>query len=171
MKRSILMGLSFVAVLMLASAASAQQPAWMSAEPLYWNNSLTTGFTPDPVEIEVQAGGSEAATVLGAPAECAGMITSGQPDVRLNYTAGEVLPLRFYVVSDADTTLVVNDANGNWHCNDDSMEAGAGLNPVVQIDSPPTGQYDVWVGVWGAADVQPAKLYISEMTSSGPASH
>ena len=66
--------------------------------------------------------------------------------------------LKSYII---DTTLVVNAADGSWHCNDDFD----GLNPAITFEAPASGQYDIWVGVYGEAGVAPAGLYISEVTT------
>jgi hypothetical protein len=50
--------------------------------------------------------------------------------------------LRFYNIGGGDTGLVINDASGRWHCDDDSH---SGLDPEVNIHGAPSGQYDVWV--------------------------
>ena len=151
--------------LMFASVAFAQ--GWLTAEPLYGTYTLNTGFTPDPQSVDVVAGGAEPASNIGAPAHCVGSIVSAQPDVRLHYTAGTTFPLRFYAVSTVDTTLVVNAADGNWYCNDDGATATAGLNPVVDIPNPPSGQYDIWVGTW-AGGTGNATVFVTELLSNGP---
>ena len=89
---------------------------------------------------------------------------SRAPDFRLNWTAGSgALPLIFSVASEADTTLVINDAQGNWVCDDDG--GNAGLNPSISFTAPASGQYDVWVGTYSEGDLQSSTLNISELTS------
>lgn len=44
----------------------------------------------------------------------------------------------------ADTTLIVNAADGEWHCNDDSSPDS--LDPGVTLNTASAGQYDVWGG-------------------------
>ena len=61
-------------------------------------------------------------------------------------------------MSSDDPTLVINDANGNWVCNDDS---NGGLNAEVVFTRPASGVYDVWVGSFGSQTHQ-AELQISE---------
>ena len=56
------------------------------SEALYDNVSLVTGFTPDPYLVSIVAGGDSA---LRGTGRCLhGNVTSKQPDVALNYTAG-----------------------------------------------------------------------------------
>lgn len=133
-----------------------------SLEPAYGAIDLVSGFTPDPHTVAIDAGGTIDASVLGQPG-CVGRIARA-PDFRLNWTAGSgSLPLIFSVAADADTTLVINDAQGNWVCDDDGGEAG--LNPSIRFDSPASGQYDIWVGTYSEGDLQPSMLNISEIST------
>jgi hypothetical protein len=63
------------------------------------------------------------------------------------------------VEADADTTLLISDANGNWICDDDG--GAVFLSPALGFDNPPSGQYDIWVGTFGGSPA-PASLNISE---------
>ena len=119
---------------------------------------------PDPHSVAIAAGGGYDAMAIPG---CAGWIASA-PDLRVNWTAGSgQLPLTFHVASDADTTLVINDAQGNWICNDDTD----GLNPVVSFQNAPSGQYDVWVGTYAQGDLQDSTLHITEVYSGGDDHH
>ena len=143
-----------------------------NAPPRFGSRTLRTGFTPDPVPIQVYAGGQnhgpsagivDAAT--GQP--CQGWFNGSQPDFRLHYTAGGRYPLRIFVQGSGDTTLLVNTPNTSWRCNDDGPQ-GSGVNPVVHIQRPATGQYDIWVGTYNAGPPQPTTLYITELVTVGP---
>lgn len=138
----------------LTGAASAQD---YHLNPTYGTASLNSGFTPDPYVVNVQSGGSINATGIGSP--CAGFIANA-PDVRLNFSAGS-LPLIISVASSADTTLVVNAPDGRWYCDDDG--GNGRLNPMVRFNNPSSGQYDIWIGTYGNASLQPAQLNISEL--------
>jgi len=81
------------------------------------------------------------------------------PDYIINLT-GMSPTLRMYATSDSDTTLIINDANGIWHCNDDSD----GLNPSVELPNASPGQYDVWVGSYSQGDGAAAVLHLTELT-------
>ena len=118
--------------------------------------SLVTGFTPDPYLVSIVAGGDSAASdELGAA--CAGNVTSKQPDVVLNYTAGANFGLYLYAEAAEDTTLILLGPDG-WYCDDDSH---GDLNPGVSLERPLSGDYLIWVGTFdgGVAD---AELGISE---------
>ena len=139
-----------------------------TAEPLYGNLTLVTGFTPDPQSLEVRAGGSDDVSGLAivdpTGGSCRGFINAAAPDVRVNYTAGTTYPIRFYVQSAADTTLLVNLPDTSWRCSDDY----AGFNPLVNIDSPPSGQYDIWIGTYSAGAPSPATFFVTELSTNGP---
>jgi hypothetical protein len=77
-------------------------------------------------------------------ADCRGYIAA-QPNVLLN-TSGQFANLRILVNSTADTTLVVQRADGVIVCNDDTE----GLNPHVSGSFGP-GQHRIWVGTYSAA--------------------
>jgi hypothetical protein len=133
-----------------------------SLDPAYGGVELTSGFQPDPHTVAISAGGAIDAAVLGQPG-CVGYIAQA-PDYRVNWTAGSgSLPLIFSVASDADTTLVINDAEGNWLCDDDG--GNAGLNPSITITAPAPGQFDVWVGTYSEGELQDSTLNVSELTS------
>jgi hypothetical protein len=151
---------SLAASVLLAAAVPASASAQdFNATPNYGTINLRTGFEPDPNVIAVQSGGNLDASRLDST--CAGFITSA-PDVRLVYTAGD-LPLILSVASRSDTTLVVNGPDGRWYCNDDGGVNG--LNPAVRFNHPASGRYEIWVGTYGHAALQDARLNISELTS------
>ncbi len=127
-------------------------------DPTYTTLNLSGGFTPDPRTVRLRSGGNYAASEISS--ECRGYIATA-PDVRVNYSAGS-LPLILSVDSSADTTLVVNDPNGNWHCDDDS---GQGLNPSLRFEKAASGQYDIWVGTYSDSSFEDATLSVSELYS------
>lgn len=144
------------AAALCAAVLAAPVPAQdFNLNPTFGTITLVAGFTPDPRTIDVTAGGNINAERLGR--DCAGSIAN-PPDVRVNYTSG-TFPLYFFAQSREDTTLVVNLPDGSWICNDDFD----GLNPGIVLQRPPTGQYDIWVGVFGGGSGVPARLGISEL--------
>ncbi|WP_394693506.1 peptidase S1 [Hyphobacterium sp.] len=148
---------SALAIVAMAGAAEAQD--WR-LNPSYGTVSLVSGFSPDPYLVSLQSGGSiNASQSIGG--SCRGYIANA-PDFRLQYSAGNVLPLIISVSSNADTTLVINGPDARWYCDDDS---GQGLNPSLRWNSPPSGQYDIYVGTYGNASYQNATLSISELRS------
>ena len=128
----------------------------------FGSTALRGGFMPDPRMVAITSGGSLNASGMNLGAGCRGHVTR-RPDYIVNYSNAASF-LRFFVRSGGDTTLVINDANGNWHCNDDS----SGLNPMVSINNPPSGQYDIWVGSYRSGENLSSQLFITELESQRP---
>ncbi len=143
-------------VALSASGAVAQN---YNLNPTYGTAALSGGFTPDPYVVNLQSGGNINASSISP--SCRGFIANA-PDVRLNWRSGS-LPLIISVNASADTTLVVNAPDGSWYCDDDG--GNRGLNPAIRFNNPQSGQYDIWVGTYGNASLQPAQLHISELYS------
>jgi hypothetical protein len=154
--RSFALAASVLLSAAVPASASAQD---FNATPNYGTIDLTTGFTPDPNVVSVQSGGTLDASRISS--NCAGFITAA-PDVRLVYSAGS-LPLIISVASRSDTTLIVNGPDGRWYCDDDGGVNG--MNPAVRFSHPASGRYEIWVGTYGRAALQDARLNISELTS------
>ncbi|MBY0335372.1 MAG: peptidase S1 [Acetobacteraceae bacterium] len=144
--------LAALAGMFLAAPLAAQD---FNRQPTFGTINLNTGFTPDPRFIDVTAGGGLNAERLGRG--CTGSIANA-PDVRVNFRAGS-LPFYIFAQSRQDTTLVVNLPDGSWMCNDDFD----GVNPGIVLNNPPSGQYDIWIGVFGGGSGIPARLGISEI--------
>lgn len=125
--------------------------------PNFGTLNLSANFQPDPVVVNVTAGGGVPAERLGG-AGCVGTI-SDAPDVRLNDRPGMGLPLSISATSRADVTLVINLPNGRWICNDDFR----GTDPGIVFASPMAGQYDIWIGHYDRGRRVPAQLRISEI--------
>ena len=141
----------------LAAAASAQN---YDGDPNYGEISLSAGFEPDPSLTSLLAGGGiDASTKFES---CSGFITE-DPDVRLIWdgSAKSALKLKLSVLSNADTTLVVNGPDGRWHCDDDG---GEDSNPSLEL-TPMPGRYEIWVGTYTDGETKRAVLSISETSS------
>jgi hypothetical protein len=148
----------------------APPPSVETGEGLVWSltalqgsASLTAGFTPDPYVVTVTSGGAVEVASGGYGDGCLGYATSA-PSFSLQWSGASNL-LQFYFLSDGDTTLIVNDAVGNWWCGDDSNGT---LNPLVSIPSPPEGQYDIWVGSYSASEQWTGTLNITELEFNRP---
>jgi|GEM_PF-158372 hypothetical protein len=134
----------------------------LSATPNYGSVALDSGFVPDPFEVDITSGGSISAAEAVSNS-CRGYVTSA-PDFRIDYDAGSFDNLYFYVEADDDTTLIINAADGDWYCDDDS---GEGLNPLINIANPDSGIYDIWVGSYAEDEFISSTLFISEVGVSG----
>jgi hypothetical protein len=146
----------FVALL----AAAAQLTPNPRLQPNQGVVSLSSGFSEDPYVTLVQAGGELNAASLGP--SCVGFIDY-PPTLWLDYRAGSLPLILSVAAEEADTTLAVYAPDGRWYCDDDSGHAG--LNPMVRFNNPRSGRYAIWVGTWADANLLPAALHISELTS------
>lgn len=149
--------------MLFGGGEGAQEPAGDGMPTLQWDRSglfgnlqLSAGFDPDPREVLVMAGGTVwLEHELGW--DCVGYVNASQPDVVLDYEAGE-WPLYIYAESDEDTTLVVRAPDGEWYCNDDDR----GLDPGLAFDTPDSGRYAIWIGTYTETPAQTI-LSISEL--------
>src|SRR5262245_3493734 len=106
--------------------------------------NLTGGFLPDPHVVDIVPGGDTQVEDLGAG--CTGYIFASQPDLKVVLdSAGSQFGI--FVNSNIDTTLVIKDSNGGWHCRDDA-EFLTNSNPGVLFRKPLNGTYDIWVGTY-----------------------
>ena len=144
-----------VAALLIGGVAVAQD---FTAPPTSGAVTLAGGFAPDPHTVSVLAGGRLDVGAADLGPGCAGFIAEA-PDFRLFFTPG-TLPLYISALAETDTTLVINDPNGRWHCDDDT---GGNLNPLVMFPTPTAGQYDIWIGTYTNTATAPATLRISEL--------
>lgn len=133
------------------------------AEPYYGTIELVVGFTPDPQVFDLQAGGSDDASVItGSEEGCRGYINFSKPDYNLVYQSG-TYSLGIYAEAAVDTTMVVIDPAGYWYCNDD-FSGVSSRNPGLVFSSPASGIYKIWIGVYSASDNgAAAQLHISEV--------
>ncbi len=138
----------------------------------FGTNGLRGGFMPDPFNVNIRSGGNIDVSRMSLSPGCRGYVTA-QPDYILNYSQAASF-VRFYFTSNdqraprnqRDTTLVINDARGNWHCDDDG---GGNFNPMVDIDNPPSGQYDIWVGTYdGSGQYVDGVLHVTELRANRP---
>ena len=132
--------------------------------PLNGSINLTAGFLPDPHVVDVIPGGETAVADMGVG--CSGYIYADGPDYELVLEGTATDGLGIFVSSEVDTTLVINDPNGNWHCNDDFADAGAS-NPGIRFEQAPAGTYDIWIGTYvNGVSVAGGKLVITEYGAS-----
>ncbi|MBN1954120.1 MAG: hypothetical protein JW900_03615 [Anaerolineae bacterium] len=136
-------------------------------EPNFGEIDLESGFLPDPYEIALISGGSVDVDTLGIGSDCTGYATSS-PDYRIHWS-GSSSRLRIFFVPDTagdDATLIINNPSGGWLCNDDYSD----WNPLVEINDPDEGQYDIWVGSYSGTDFIAGTLYVTEL-DLGPADY
>jgi hypothetical protein len=145
---------SCAAAVVLISGLGVALAQTFSLPPTYGAIQLGPGFMPDPVTVNLTAGGPINTSTSG-PAPACGWVANA-PDYRVNWRGGS--NLFFTATAATDTTLLINAPNGGWQCNDDSN----GFNPSIAFRGAPAGQYDVWVGTYSSGNA-PAVLRVSEM--------
>jgi serine protease Do len=103
------------------------------------------------------SGGSIDAEYLGGG--CVGF-AAAEPDFRLFWSgSSDELRIFFEADDDGDATMLVNLPNGDWTCNDD---ADGTLNPMVTVEDPSEGQFDIWVGSYSRGEFISGTLSITE---------
>ena len=146
-----------VALVGLTASAASACPNWQLDGRQNLGN-LTGSYLFTPRSWNVQAGGGYNLANCQAPGS--GWVIA-EPDFQFNFqNDGGYGRLEFEVFGNCDTVLLINDANGRWHFNDD----GSGLDPVINIMNPPNGTYDVWVGTYGQTTC-PAQIEIESWSS------
>ena len=129
-----------------AATSAAACPDWsLSGAPV--------AFSADemwvPQSLPVVAGGN--VDLSTCPIEGHGWVITA-PDFDLTVTDNSAArELEFRVEADCDTVLLVNDANGAWHFNDDD---GDSLTSRIRLTTAPAGAYDIWVGTFNPASCQ-----------------
>lgn len=69
------------------------------------------------------------------------------PDFELEYLGGSGYQLELKVVSECDSTLLINTGGGNWYFDDDDMGNG---DARICLTRPSKGTYDIWIGTYGS---------------------
>ena len=116
--------------------------------------------------VDVVGGGGIAADSLGEG--CVGYVRAA-PDLRVNWGGRSTdLSVRFVrdegTAANLDPTLVVAvKQDGSWVCGDDSEDS---TDPMVVLQDPRQGDYDVWVGSWDPGAAIPGALHIGEHAGS-----
>lgn len=161
-KKVFFLVLSLFAALVLPGVLSAQGGLDSSQETNFGSISLQGGFLPDPYIVTLLSGGDVDAGAQNLGEGCRGNVTSN-PDLQITYSEPSSY-LRLFYVGSGDTTMIVQQPDGSFICNDD----GVGTDPVVEISNPVDGDYFLWVGTFNSTDFIPGYLMISEFSDSAP---
>jgi hypothetical protein len=158
-------------------------PLDYNARPNFGGGNLRTGFTPDPWGFPLTAGGGRNAvnvadlgiTDAATGQRCGRSFVTRRPDFNFTFQGGSSFPMvRFYVITSngADATLLINQPDTRWRCNDDHGRASDGwgnpLMPAIDFRNPASGRYDIWVGTYDASSRNPANLYVTELDGNHP---
>ena len=136
----------------------------INGEPYFGSHRLRAGFTPDPYQIGITAGGDIDISYLGG--DCVGHI-SQNPDAQLHWS-GSSPYLTFKFLPDQqgdDTTLIINAPDGSWYCNDDAHSNT--LDPALTFFNPDEGRFDIWVGTFHDGPLISGQLHITELEMAG----
>jgi S1-C subfamily serine protease len=126
--------------------------------PAFGDVTLAAGFMPDPYTLRMTSGGTVDTTYLGG--DCIGYAADA-PDFRLHWSGrSDQLRIFFRADGEGDTTLLINRPDGSWVCNDDAHHRT--LDPMVIINNPAVGQYDIWVGSYYDGEYIDGVLSITE---------
>lgn len=147
-----------VAMVALAAPIAAQSLSIGGSSSNFGRTSLAPGFTPDPFQVSVVSGGALHVPSLNLANGCVGYATS-DPDYIIDIS-GAMSYLSIYVEGSGDTGLVINDANGGWHCDDDSH---SGTNPRVTLYNASAGQYDIWISSYSSGESISGTLNLTEI--------
>ncbi len=136
-------------LLALAAIALVAIPA--QAQPHRGGAPQTTLTISDaPATTSVRAGGADRNAVPGSG--CSGFINNAVPTAAVEVSSAGALSI--YAVSSDDTTILVSDPAGRWHCSDDAN----GSNPAVTFTQAAEGTYVVWVGTFSPDEPATAQL-------------
>jgi hypothetical protein len=130
------------------------------ADPYYGSHTIHPTNDMQTVDISATGGGDlDVDDFPELPSHCTGYVSSAA-DVEVRWEGNGSSDLYIYFVAPSDTTLIINDPFGNWHCDDDSLGNG---NPMISFSGASEGPYDIWIGRWGSAGLTSSgTLYIGE---------
>ena len=110
----------------------------------------TLAVADAPASVTVTAGGADRNAVPGSG--CSGFISNASPSATVQVSGDG--PLAIYAQSGTDTTMLVSDPSGRWHCSDDAN----GSNPAVTFAKAAPGTYVVWIGTFSPSATAQAKV-------------
>jgi len=136
----------------------------VGADPLYGSISLQRGFSPDPHITNLGAGGT--VDTSGLNLDCGFTTAAPSFGFKLSGGASEGFLRIFFIPGDgSDTTLVLHTPGQDWICVDDSSY---GIDPVIDIEFAPSGEYTVWVGMRTFDTYAPGTLFITQSENNTP---
>jgi hypothetical protein len=136
------------------------------AVPLFGSISLQRGFSPDPFSVAAKAGGTVDTSALNL--NCGFTTTVPTYTFKLSGGASETFLRIFFTASDGtDTTLVVYTPNQEWKCVDNSTY-GSLVDPVMDFEMAPSGQYAIWAGTKLSDTFTIGKLFITQSKFTAP---
>ncbi|MBC8505708.1 MAG: hypothetical protein ISR58_18950 [Anaerolineales bacterium] len=136
-----------------------------SAEPVHGVLELSNGFRPNPVIQPLLYGGTLDLATTPGDSVCFGFAEPA-PDFAIDWAEGGFLRI-FYIPDKAgNTSLTIQEPQGNWHCQDDTYDTP---NPTIDFEEAPDGRFNIWVGGEEANQKDLGKLYITQVEEIDPA--
>ena len=123
---------------------------------------LRTGFTPDPVRFGGTTRGDARLAAAASEPSCAVGYFGATPSHLLELET-RVGFMRLYATGEADLAIAVRDAEGRWHCNDDTY----GRHPSVEGSWLP-GRVEVFIGTHELGTSAKYELRLTEARSMRP---
>jgi hypothetical protein len=139
----------------MAQTDAATPPAEELEPSAYLTLDMQAGFALDPFLVSLNGGGELDASTLDPT--CAGYIND-RPVLTADWE-GAVDFLRVFFFSDSDSTLVIQQPDGEYLCADDVDENV--LDPEVVAEQPASGTYNIWVGSYEPNQLIPGLLVIT----------
>ncbi|MEZ4605578.1 MAG: hypothetical protein R2880_04595 [Deinococcales bacterium] len=115
-------------------------------------------FSPDPLMMNFFAGGPTVGSERFGN-DCRGYI--GEKPDHILELKDSFSHLYLYVKSQADTSLIVINSEGQSFCSDNT---GNSLNPALNFTSLKAGSYQIYVGNFDASEQPAYQLFISQKT-------
>ena len=134
---------------------AAEEESAMAATAPFITMNLAAGYIMDPFFVSIQGGGTLDASDLGEG--CTGFVNEA-PALSVDWE-GEADFFELFYYSDHDPVMVVETPAGDYLCADDANELL--LDPVLQIDDPAQGVYNIWVGSFDEGQQFPGILVIT----------
>lgn len=146
--------MAFGMVALAFSSVSAQEVTG-TPEPSNGVHMISPGFLPDPYIVTVRGGGEQNAMLLADG--CVGFINE-TPDVAFVYET-PASGFRIFFISDQDSTLMIQNPDGSYLCNDDSVDH----DPAIEVMPGGAGTYLVWVGSFDGQTNPAGYLMLTEV--------
>jgi hypothetical protein len=126
--------------------------------------TLTSGFLPDPHLIPINARHERDVAPDNLGIDCVGFVGDA-PNLELTWPDASE-QLRIFFIGNTDTTLIVQQPDGTYVCNDDVTFLM--LDPSVSIPTPAAGVYRIWVGSYVQGDAIHGYLGLTEIANTQP---
>ena len=136
--------------------------------------NLIEGFSPDPMVIEMVAGGPVDLNLASEfPVQSFDLgdegFTNAEPDVRIHWQGSGYLKIFFVADNGVDTFLFIKNPNAIDNLNDTREYYGVIYeDPLLEFMSTFNGTYNVWVPSFSHSVLVPGKLYITSSTDLYP---